>query len=426
MNSNRPREGRAEAARVTLSKARARRIALAAQGFHRPRPDATPTMRHVTGVVDRIGLLQIDSVNVLCRSHYLPLFARLGPYDRNLVDTAASRPARRLVEYWAHEASLIPPQTYRLLQWRMDEWRTKAWGRMRGDSPAYNELLEKVHHAVRDNGPVTASRLNAELHHSLPETAGDEWGWNWSQVKTALEALLWAGRIASAGRTTQFERRYDVTERVLPPDVAATDPPPHREASRELVRIAARAHGIGTVRCFADYFRMPVKDAKSAVGALVESGELIPASVPGWSTDVYLHAGAARPRRVRARALLSPFDSLVFERRRTEDLFDFRYRIEIYTPAAKRKYGYYVLPFLFGDQLVARVDLKADRAGGVLLVRSAHPEPAAPGDTPAELAEELTSMAGWLGLGGVHVESDGQFASELALQLKIGGPGSAG
>lgn len=398
-----------ETARVTLSKERARRIALAAQGFHRPRPVA-PTMRHVRGVIDRIGLLQIDSVNVLCRSHYLPLFARLGPYDRAIVDRAAAKPQRALVEYWAHEASLIPPETYRLLQWRMD-----ARGRMDGDSPEYNRLLGDVYAAVRDTGPVTASRLNSELVHSVPEAAGDEWGWNWSQVKTALEALFSAGRVGSAGRTLQFERRYDVTERVLPPQIAAARPADTGDAFREIVRIAARALGIASKRCLRDYFRMPADASATAIAELVDTGELIPAAVPGWSSDLYLHEGAARPRKVDARALLSPFDSLVFERRRTEDLFDFRYRIEIYTPKSKRQYGYYVLPFLLGERLVARVDLKADRDGGKLLVRSSHPEPGAPDNTAAELAEELTLMAGWLGLaGGVEVEPGGTLSSELA------------
>lgn len=401
-----------EAARISIESAR--RIALAAQGFHRPRPTTTPTMRHVQGVIDRIGLLQIDSVNVLCRSQYLPLFARLGAYDRTLLDRAAARPRRRLVEYWAHEASLIPPETYRLLQWRMDDWRESAWGRMRGESPEYEELLGTVLAAVRESGPITASSLNREVTHRVPEDSGDHWGWNWSQVKTALEALFWAGRVGSAGRTPQFERRYDLTERILPPDVLAADPPQMADAVRELTRIAARALGIGSPRCLADYFRMPVAATKTAIGELVRSGELLPATVPGWGDGLYVHAHAARPRRVRARALLSPFDSLVFERRRTERLFDFRYRIEIYTPKHLRRYGYYVLPFLLGERIVARVDVKADRHAGLLLVRSAHPEPGAPPDTAAELSEELAVMAGWLGLGGVRVQADGDLGREIA------------
>nr|WP_244954138.1 crosslink repair DNA glycosylase YcaQ family protein [Spelaeicoccus albus] len=390
---------------------------MAAQGFHRPRPIATPTMRHVQGVIDKIGLLQIDSVNVLSRSHYLPLFSRLGDYDRGILDRAATAPRRRLVEYWAHEASLIPPETYRLLYWRMHAWRETAWGRMRGDSPEWEALLEDVYAAVRDTGPVTASRLNTRLDHGVPEDAGDNWGWNWSQVKTALEALFWSGRIGSAGRTAQFERRYELTERILPPEVAAAEPPARPDAIRQLTLIAARALGIASPRCLSDYFRMPVKDTKTAIEELVTSGELLPAAVPSWSNDLYLHVDAARPRRVRARALLSPFDSLVFERRRTEDLFDFRYRIEIYTPKHQRRYGYYVLPFLLGERIVARLDIKADRRAGSLLVRSAHPEPCAPADTAAELADELTLMAGWLGLAGVRVESDGPLAREIAARL---------
>lgn len=400
----------AATARVTFSKNRARRIALAAQGFGR-RAVAEPTKNHIRSVIDRIGLLQIDSVNVLCRSQYLPVFARLGRYDPALLDRLHDQ--GHLVEYWAHEASLITPSTRRLLRWRMDGWRRHAWDRMRPDSAEYDKLLDDVYAAVADSGPITARVLNSQLEHDVPENHGSEWGWNWSQVKTALEALFWAGTVSTAGRTRQFERRYDLTARVVPD--AGDEPLPVAEAMSELVRIAARAHGIASAADLRDYFRLPAADTKTAIGHLVATGELIPAAVPGWSNELYLHCEAAKPRRIGARALLSPFDSLVFTRRRAELLFDFHYRNEIYTPKPKRRYGYYVLPFLLGDRLVARVDLKADRATRRLLVRSAHPEDRAPASTAAELSVELRTLAAWLGLDrGVTIDASGPLASQLS------------
>ncbi len=393
---------------VRLTAAAARTIALAAQGFARPRP-ALPGTRDLQRVIDTVGVVQVDSVNVVVRSHYLPFYSRLGPYDRALLDRARDVAPRRVVEYWAHEASLVAPQTWPLLDFRMRRARSESWGGMRRVARDHPELVEAVLAEVTRRGPMTSREVEVALAHDLPRTK-DEWGWNWSLVKNALEHLFWAGRLSSAGRTTQFERRYATPERVLPPAAraGAVDPaarPGDEESFRRLVEIAARAHGLGSEQCLRDYFRLSPEQARPAIAALVADGTLVPATVTGWHRPVYLHRDARRPRRVRARALLSPFDSLVWQRDRVRALFGFDFRLEIYVPEPQRVHGYYVLPFLLGDGLVGRVDLKSDRLAGLLRVRRCTWESGRGGpDDRRELDEELALLAGWLGLGAVDVQ----------------------
>ena len=395
-----------------LGRDQARRIALAAQGFLDPRPPPwTAGIRHVQRVVDRVGIIQIDSVNVVTRSHYLPFFSRLGPCDTALVDRARDRAPRRLVEYWAHEASLIPPATWPLLTFRMDRVHDDAWGGMMRVAREHPEIVEAVCREVEDRGPLTSRQVEVALQHDRPRSK-DHWGWNWSLVKMALEHLFWAGEISSAGRTAQFERRYAGLTQVAPPAVRDlwVDPGQRlgrEDAAVEMIRIAARAHGIGSELCLRDYFRLKGVQARPAIAALVASGELEPVEVDGWARPLWLHTGARIPRKVDARALLSPFDSLVWQRERTESLFDFRYRIEIYTPAHRRVHGYYVLPFLHGDRLVGRCDLKADRAAGVLRVPRVTWEPGATPRDHEALEETLAETADWLGLAGGHRHAAG-------------------
>ncbi|CCH76018.1 conserved hypothetical protein [Nostocoides japonicum T1-X7] len=389
--------------RLTLSTAR--RVALAAQGFGRPRPAAgTVGIRELQRVVDTVGVVQIDSVNVVTRSHYLPFFSRLGPYDTALLDRMRDRAPRRVVEYWAHEASLVPPATWPLLDFRMRRAHSESWGGMQRIARERPDLVASVLAEVRLRGPMTSRELEAALAHDRP-VSREHWGWNWSEVKRALEHLFWAGQIASAGRTSQFERRYASLERVFPvalrDDVQPGARPREEAAVVELMRIAARALGIATEQDLRDYFRLRPEQARPALATLVAGGELRPVTVEGWRRPAYLHDRARRPRRVEATALLSPFDSLIWYRQRTAALFGFDFRLEIYTPVGKRVHGYYVLPFLYGERLVARVDLKADRAAGVLRAHAVHWEPGAPDAAAVALEEELEQMAGWLGLGAV-------------------------
>jgi hypothetical protein len=355
------------------------------------------------------GLLQIDSVNVLARAHYLPAFSRLGPYDASLVDRMAFK-HRELFEYWGHEAALLPVETYPLMRWRMARWerRLASWARLKAVLAARPGYVEEVYQEVVDRGPVSAGEVAVDQ-----KRGNEEWGWNWTDAKTALEYLFYVGRITT-GRRRNFERLYDIAERVIPAEILARPAPDEETAQRELLMLAARSHGVGTLADLADYYRLKNPDARPRLAELVEAGRLEQVEVRGWTQPAYAVPDLAIPRRMAGRSLLVPFDPLIWERSRTERLFNFRYRIEIYVPAHKRVHGYYVLPFLLRDALVARVDLKADRAAGVLRVQSAWAEPDAPDDTATELAAELELMAGWLELGDIVVESKGDLAAPVA------------
>lgn len=398
----------------TIGRAEARRIALGAQGFTRPRP-ASVTRAHLRRTLSRLGFFQIDSVNVLQRAHLVPLYSRMGPYDVEIFHRAAGRAPRVMVEYWAHVATFVDVDLWPAMRHRMLE-RRELWSGPREVARDHRALLRAVHRVVADEGPLTAREVDA-LVGGTAERDRSHWGWNWSLTKQALEYLFFVGEVTSARRNAQFERLYDLPERVLPPHVLARPALDSSEAHRCLVEHAARAHGVATEPCLRDYFRTAPGPTRRAVAELVEAGRLEPARVRGWDRPAWLHAEATRPRQVRARALLSPFDPLVFERARTEALFDFRYRIEIYVPEHRRQFGYYVLPFLLGDRLVARVDLKADRGTGRLQVRGAWAEATSPAHTAEELALELTDMARWLGLHGIDVHERGDLGAPLRAEL---------
>ena len=373
-------------------------------------------MASVQRVVGRLGLLQIDSVNVLARAHLMPLYARLGPYDPALLTRATQQEPRRLVEYWAHEASFIPPSTYRLLEWRQRRYRTEAWGQISAAELSHSAEIAEIRAILRERGPLTAAQVEALLVESHPRDRS-AWGWSWSTAKRALEFLFFTGEVTASGRTNAFERLYDLTERVLPPAVLAAPPVSDADAIRALVEIGARAHGVGTLRCFADYFRLKGPAPRAAVAELVDEGALIPVAVRGWDRETFVHRDAVTPRTATAHTLLSPFDPLIFERRRLVELFGTHYRIEIYVPAKDRVHGYYVLPFLEGEQITARVDLKADRQAGVLRVQAAHRDAAATVLTPRLLAAELAVLARWLGLEEIMVADRGDLAGELGTEL---------
>jgi uncharacterized protein YcaQ len=406
-------------AEIELSAAEARGVALAAQGMGRPRPNGRINARRLRRAIDDVGLLQLDSVNVVCRSHYVSLFSRLGPYRRATLDRLASHadtapgPAKRagrdraLFEYWGHEASLLPVELQPLLRWRMARAEKLTYKPVRRLAAEKPELLESVLRTVRERGPICAADFAAPLR--KPK---NPW-FNWSEGKIALDYLFFAGSVCAAYRV-RFERHYDLPERALPEAVLDAPTPAEDEAQRKLLLIAAARLGVATEADLGDYFRLPRAESKARVAELVDVGALTPARVEGWSAPAYVTARLPTPAH-QARALMTPFDPLVWSRPRTERLFGFRYRIEMYTPAAKRVHGYYVLPFVLGDRLVARIDVKSDRQAGVLRVLGAFAEPGAKPDAVApELADELRLLAGWLELEQVSVARKGDLAGKLA------------
>ncbi|MFI7193943.1 winged helix-turn-helix domain-containing protein [Nocardia nova] len=409
----------------TITSAAARRAALAAQGFATTARDRTngaggsSTRRAVLGVVRNTKLLQLDSVAAVVRAHYAPVFARIGAYDRSLLDEAiwdhrARRP-RRLVEYWAHEAALIPVEDWPLLRWRMAGYAHGRWGGARRVLDENPDLPGRVLSVIDQVGACTAAEVERQLELNRPRRK-DHWGWNHSDTKVVCEMLFATGEL-SVDKRVGFQRHYDLTERVLPPEVVGrrVDEP---DAARELVLRAADALGVATETDLRDYYRLHRRQCEPALTELVDAGELEPVRVDGWDKPAYLRTGTWIPRRVEGAALLCPFDPLIFFRPRTERLFDFHYRIEIYTPEHKRVHGYYVFPFLLDGELVARVDLRADRATGRLHVLGAFAEPGRPHARVAhELARQLEAMAGWLELETVVVGERGDLAAALAVEV---------
>ncbi len=403
-----------------LTAAQARRIAVAAQGFNEPRPGGEITRAHLRRLISRIQVLQLDSVSVAVRAHYAPVFSRLGPYDRDVLDRAAwgPRSSRLLAEYWAHEAALMAVDDWPLLRWRMRQYRHGRWGtHIVKANPA---LADKIVAAVRELGPSTAGQIEAHLEAEPRGPKGSWWG-SRSDTKWVAEALFASGVLTTATRVG-FARHYDLVERVLPASVLAREVD-DGEAIRELILRAATALGVGTEADLRDYFRLSAQQVKPAIAELAAAGDIEAVSVDGWSAPAYLHAGRSVPRLDRGTALLCPFDPLIFFRPRVERLFNFHYRIEIYTPAPKRRYGYYVWPLLVDGELMARVDLKADRAADTLRVVGAFGEPQHASRVPrsrvaAVLAGELESMASWLGLGGFTVSGRGDLAGELRTAAK--------
>ncbi|MEL7542386.1 MAG: crosslink repair DNA glycosylase YcaQ family protein [Pseudomonadota bacterium] len=401
----------------TLSIAAARRIALAAQGFGGPRDARPANWGQLRRMIDRLRLLQIDSVNVCVRSHYMPLFSRLGAYDCARLDKGLLTPTARTrghFEYWGHEASFLPLDMHRLVRWRMADaangvgvWRSVAeFGREQAP------LLKAMTARILEEGPLATREATLE-----GETSGRGGLWDWKGSKIALEYLFWTGVLTSAGRRG-FERVYDLTERVIPAEILSRPTPSREEAHIALAQMAAEAYGIATAADLRDYFRLPANGFDATLEALLQVGAIEEVRVQGWDKPAYLARGARRPRRMDVDALLTPFDPLVWFRPRASRLFDFDYKIEIYTPAEKRRYGYYCLPFLHAGALGARVDLKADRTVGILRAQSTHAEPGcATGDVAAALAAELRRLAAWQGLAGVVAEPVGDLGPMLAQHL---------
>jgi uncharacterized protein len=405
--------------RTQLSSAEARRLAISAQGLGRPHPECAKKS-DITKTVARLGLLQIDSVNILIRAHYMPLFSRLGAYDVADLERAAYVGKRRqFFEYWAHEASLVPVALQPNFRWRMDDARDGV-GTYTGLAKFGREnqrAIAEVLAEIRDRGPLAASQING----STTATSKNSGWWGWSDAKRAVEWLFWSGHLTTARRDVAgFTRIYDLPERVLHADVVSAPTPDRATAQRALLRHASRALGLATAGDLRDYFRLPAADTPTRIAELVEAGGLIPVSVEGWQQQAYFDPEARIPRRVEATALLSPFDPLVWRRERAERLFNFHYRIEIYTPAAKRQFGYYCLPFVFGDRIAGRLDLKADRAARILRVEAAHVEANVDvGEATAAMAGELQRMARWLGLQGIKVARRGNAAAQLTRSCRI-------
>jgi uncharacterized protein len=399
-------------ARESLSKAEARRIALAAQGFGVPKLERSVTMRDIQSVTHRLAQFQIDSINVVRRAQFMPIFSRLGPYDPRLLDRAAYQAPRRLFEYWGHAASLIDISLQPLLRFRMQPGFRDVWGGVERVARENADLIPFIRDEVAARGPISARDLEI-----AEQRDRSNWGWNWSRVKTILEWLFYIGEVATAYRNAQFERVYDLPERVIPRSVLAIPTPTPQESVTGLIRRAAGALGVASESCLRDYFRTRPDATRQAIATLLEAGELIPVTVQGTgSRPWYLWHEARVPRRITARTLLSPFDSMIFERARLERLFDFVYRIEIYVPEPKRVHGYYVYPFLLDENFVARVDLKADRTRGVLRVNAAWIQPGYDSvDVATELASELKIMAEWLGMEAVEVLPRGDLAPALGL-----------
>ena len=390
-----------------VSLASARRIALAAQGFASPRPSGRIDRRHLRKVLDHIGLIQIDSVNVLARSQELTLFSRLGNHPRSLIPDATAD--GELFEYWCHEASHLPTSMHRLVRWRMEDARNGTmWPGLQRFAKSKPQFVQEVRDRVYNDGPLVAGDVKTR-------TGPKGSWWDWDDGKAALEYLFWTGEITAQRRPNDFARVYFAPQNVLPKEVLKTKTPTEFEARSELLLLAAKSLGIATASDLLDYHRQKPGAAKTVLAELVKQGDLEQVRVEGWRDVAYVLPGVSTPRSVNTRALVSPFDSLVWCRPRIERLWDFHYRIEIYTPEQKRVYGYYVLPFVLGDRIVARVDLKADRQAGLLLVHGAYSEPEVDFKrVVSELAEELKLMALWLGLDAVKVGEKGDLSSALS------------
>lgn len=390
-----------------ISLASARRIALAAQGFAAPRPTGRVDRRHLRRIIDSIGVIQIDSVNVVVRSQELPLFSRLGNHPRSLIPDATS--AGELFEYWCHAASHLPADMHPLMRWRMERAkRGEMWSGVTRIAKKNPGLVREIRSRVMEEGALVAGDVS---NRTGPKGS---W-WDWDDGKAVLEYLLWTGEITAQRRPNDFARIYRPFHHVLPAEILDAPTPSEPDARRQLLLRAARSLGVATAADLCDYHHQKVTDVRAIISDLVSDGELERVKVEGWRDAAYLHPEAVRPRRVDTRALVSPFDSLVWCRQRIERLFDFHYRIEIYTPAPKRIYGYYVLPFVLGERIVARVDVKADRQAGTLLVPGAFSEDSVDvGHVASELLDELRLMAAWLGLDSVTIGSNGDLSALLA------------